>query len=81
VIYESDTTGKRIYFIQYLPQNKIHYSTEGSEGKKVSFGKYFGEYIETIKGTYLIVSDGTYMFSLMADSINEKEMIKILESS
>ena len=43
------------------------------------FGKYTGEFIETEDGNYLIVTDGTYLYSLIGN-VDYEVMKKIISS-
>ena len=77
LLYISDTGGDRIVYYQTLPSVKAHYNSEGGLSENFAFGRYSGEYIETDSSNYLIVTDGTYIYSLIADTASKKELIKM----
>ena len=79
LLYISDTGEDQIVYYQTLPSVKVHYSTEDGLSEKVVFGQYSGEYIETDLSNYLIVTDGTYIYSLIADTASKKEFIKMIQ--
>ncbi len=79
LLYISDTGEDQIVYYQTLPSVKVHYSTEDGLSEKVVFGQYSGEYIETDLSNYLIVTDGTYIYSLIADTAGKKELIKMIQ--
>ena len=67
-----------IYYHQTLPVVNVHYSTEDGIAEKITFGNFTGEFVATRNGTnYLIVTDGTYIYSLVG-SIDKETMIKML---
>ena len=80
--YLSKDSDRDIYYSQYTSTAKYYYSTENERPERVSFGEYSGEYIETDDDNYLIVTDGTYIYSLIAQSgdIGKQELIKMIES-
>lgn len=80
--YLSKDFNKYIYYSQDTSTVKSNYSTENGSSEQVSFGEYSGEYIETDDSNYLIVTDGTYIFSLISQSENvgRQELIKMIES-
>ncbi len=78
-VYLTDTDEHTILYRQSLPELNVHYSTENGKSEKVFFGKYKGEYIITEKCNYLIVTDGTYIYSIISSCIEKKEMIKMIE--
>ena len=65
--------------MQKLPKGANHYSTENGCHEKVSFGNYTGEYVETDSAFYLVVTDGTYLYSLVSDSENKETLINMLD--
>ena len=80
--YRSKDSDVGIYYSQDTSTVKAYYSTENGRSEQVSFGEYFGEYIETGDENYLIVTDGAYIYSLIAQSknIGKQELIKMIES-
>ena len=77
MIYKSKRDNDRLYYCQYLSSINAHYSTEKGTKEKIMFGEYTGEFIETEDGNYLIVTDGTYLYSLIG-SVGSETMINIL---
>ena len=75
----TDTYEHTILYRQSLPELNVHYSTENGKSEKVFFGKYKGEYIITEKCNYLIVTDGTYIYSIISSNIEKEEMIKMIK--
>ncbi|MCR5206142.1 MAG: DUF4367 domain-containing protein [Lachnospiraceae bacterium] len=67
----------RIIYKQTLSEVNVHYSTEDGIHESVSFGYFTGEFITTKDVNYLIVTDGTYLYSLDG-CINKDTMIKML---
>ena len=63
----------RIIYIQGLPYRNYNLSTENGKREVVSFGKYYGEFIVTDRGNYLVVTDGIYIFIIISDEELEKE--------
>ena len=82
VNYLSKDSDGYIYYSQYTSTAKTYYSTENGRSEQVSFGEYSGEYIETDDSNYLIVTDGTYIYSLIAQSgnIGRQELTEMIES-
>ena len=78
IVWESEDNSYLIFYHQYLPSDNVHYSTENGTREKVSFGKYKGEFILSEKCNYLIVTDGIYLYSLMAENIDKETMIKMM---
>ena len=80
--YRSKYFDGDICYLQYTSSLKSNYSTENGRSEQVSFREYSGEYIETDDENYLIVTDGTYIYSLIAQSknIGKQELIKMIES-
>ncbi len=78
IIYKSDVDGLQIAYNQYLPQINIYFSTENGKHENVAFGGFNGEYIETGRSNYLIVTDGVYLYSIIADDIDKQLMIQML---
>ena len=79
ISYVDSFSSDMIYYSQYLPCAKYHYSTENGKSEKVKFGVYSGEYISTEHETYLIVTDGTYLYSIISgEKLNKETMIKML---
>lgn len=81
IIYQSDIDELQISYHQYLPQRNINYSTENGKHEKVAFDRFSGEYIETEGSNYLIVTDGTYLYSIIADDIDKLSMIQMLSEN
>ncbi|MBR5179171.1 MAG: DUF4367 domain-containing protein [Lachnospiraceae bacterium] len=81
-IYQSKEFDGEIYYSQDTSTVKTYYSTENGRSEQVSFREYSGEYIETDDSNYLIVTDGTYVYSLIAQpgNVGRQEMIKMIES-
>ena len=79
LLYISDAGEDQIVYYQTLPSVKVYYSTEDGLSEKVAFGQYSGEYIETDSMNYLIVTDGAYIYSLIADTLNKQELIKMIQ--
>lgn len=73
--------GDRLYYDQYLPILKAHYSTENYEKEEIQFDEYSGWYAETDPEKYLIVTDGTYLYSLIdiAGNVDKQDLIKMLK--
>jgi hypothetical protein len=44
----------------------------------VKFGIFVGEFIETDKSNYLIVTDGVYLYDIIADNMNKDSLIRML---
>ena len=80
ISYKEADFERYINYHQYLPGVKFYYSAENGKIEKVSFGKYSGEYIETYDANYLIVTDGTYIYSLSAESVYKDDLIKMLDN-
>lgn len=82
IYYNTGGSDIEIYYSQDVPSVKHRYSTENGIAEQVSFGEYSGEYIETESENYLIVTDGTYIYSLIAQTkdIGKQELKKIIES-
>ena len=78
IVYDTENSESYINYQQYLPFVKHHYSTENGKSESVSFGKYSGEYIETDDANYLIVTDGTYIYSLISESVYKDEFVKMI---
>ena len=71
-----------IYYIQCLPEQNHHLSTENGMREDVSYGKYTGEYISTDSGNYLIVTDGLYVYILMTDEdISKADLLHMLNKN
>lgn len=79
ITYEKIEGGNQISYIQKLPKGANYYSTENGGREKVSFGKYTGEYAETDSAFYLVVTDGTYLYSLISDIENKDTLINMLD--
>ena len=79
MIYKSKRDNDRLYYCQYLSSINAHYSTEKGTKEKIMFGEYTGEFIETEDGNYLIVTDGTYLYSLIGN-VDYEVMKKIISS-
>ena len=80
IVYINDQ-GDRIFYDQYLPILKAHYSTENFEKEEIQFDEYSGWYAETSTDKYLIVTDGTYLYSLIdiAGNVHKQDLIKMLK--
>ena len=81
IIYTSDLDENDydIYYIQSLPGLKHHLSTENGKHEDVTFGRYYGEYVETDDSSFLIVTDGIYVYILISDEgINKDDLIRML---
>lgn len=80
IVY-TNNQGDRILYDQYLPTLKSHYSTENYLKEKVEFDEYSGWYVETDPEKYLIVTDGTYLYSLIdtTGNIDKQDLIKMLK--
>ncbi len=79
LVYISVDNENQIIYSQALPSVKAHYSTEDGVSEKVVFGRYSGEYVETDFENYLIVTDGIYIYSLVADEVDKQELIKMIQ--
>ena len=81
VLYVSDDEDSdyTISYEQILPGNNPHLSTENGKHEEVSFGEYSGEYVDTDKSNYLIVTDGVYVYILISDEdVNKEDLIRML---
>ena len=78
IVYSSEESENTIIYQQYLPKARPNYSTENSKPEKVSFGIYTGEFVETNHANYLIVTDGTYIYSLIAYNICKDDLAKMI---
>ena len=63
---------------QNLPVVKTNYGSEQGKHEAVSFGNYSGEFIKTSTNNYLIVSDGVYIYSIIASGMDKNTMIRML---
>ncbi len=79
LVYISDIGEYQIIYNQTLPYVTSYYSTEDGLSEKVALGQYSGEYIETDSSNYLILTDGTYIYSLITDVVNKQELIKMIQ--
>ena len=79
MVYKSKKDNDRLNYCQYLPSVNAHYSTEEGTKEKIMLGEYTGEFIETEDGNYLIVTDGTYLYSLIGN-VDYEAMKKIISS-
>lgn len=77
IIYVSND--KHLDYQQYLPNVKYNYGAEIGKHFVVAFGRYSGEFIETEKDNYLIVTDGIYVYSVIAANMDKNIMIKMLQ--
>lgn len=79
IVY-TNNQGDRIIYDQYLPKLISHFSTENVEKEEIQFGEYSGWYAETDPEKYLIVTDGTYLYSLIDNTgnIDKQDLIKML---
>ena len=81
IIFSSDSEEDdfNIYYIQSLPGLKHHLSTENGNHEAVSFGRYYGKYVDTDDSNFLIVTDGIYVYILISDeNINKEDLIRML---
>lgn len=81
IIFSSDSEEDdfNIYYIQILPGLKHHLSTENGKHEEVTFGRYYGEYVDTDDSSFLIVTDGIYVYILISDEgINKEDLIRML---
>ena len=78
ITYAEEGDEDIISYIQYLSGVNIYYGAEEGISEKVSFGKYIGEYIESQSTNYLIVTDGTYLYSIISEKIDKETMMKML---
>ncbi len=79
IMYELNDSNFRISYNQAVPYGAHHFSTENGKSETVSFGEYIGEYVETDKCNYLIVTDGTYLYSLISELEDKETLIKMLD--
>ena len=79
MVYKSKKDNDRLNYCQYLPSVNAHYSTEEGTKEKIMLGEYTGEFIETEESNYLIVTDGTYLYSLIGN-VDYEAMKKIISS-
>jgi|GEM_PF-6002304 len=82
ITYENENGTYRIYYTQTTPAVKHHFDTKNGKHESVFDGKYFGEYVETKDGCYLVVTDGTYLYCLYGDIAgikNKDTLIKMLK--
>ncbi|MBR4344970.1 MAG: DUF4367 domain-containing protein [Lachnospiraceae bacterium] len=79
IVYQSDIDDYRILYSQSLLSMKINYGAEKGEKENVIFGEYSGEFIKTKNGNYLIITDGMYLYSIIASNLSKEEMIKMLK--
>lgn len=77
MVYKSKKGNDRLNYSQYLSSVNAHYSTEDGTKEKIIFGEYTGELIETEESNYLIVTDGTYLYSLIGN-VDSETMKKII---
>lgn len=81
ILYVSDDENSdyTISYEQILLGMNPHLSTENGKHEEVSFGRYYGEYVDTDNGNFLIVSDGVYVYILIsAEDINKEDLIRML---
>ncbi|MBR5177419.1 MAG: DUF4367 domain-containing protein [Lachnospiraceae bacterium] len=78
VTYVNEDDEDRINYNQYLPAVNIYYGAEEGIHENVSFGKYTGEYIDSQSTHYLIVTDGTYLYSIISKKIDKETMMKMI---
>ena len=81
ILYVSDDADSdhTISYEQILPGINPQLSTENGKHEEVSFGRYYGEYVDTDNGNFLIVSDGVYVYILIsAEDINKEDLIRML---
>lgn len=81
IIYESVDQGLQIVYHQDLIKVKRYYNSIDGKHEEVLFGRYSGEYIETTKSNYLIVTDGIYLYSIIADCLNKDDLIKMISET
>ena len=78
IVYESAESGYRIVYHQTLPSVKKNYNSINGRHENVKFGIFVGEFIETDKSNYLIVTDGVYLYDIIADNMNKDSLIRML---
>lgn len=78
IVYESAESGYRIVYQQTLPSVNQYYNSINGRHENVEFGNYVGEFIETDKSNYLIVTDGVYLYDIIADNMNKDSLIRML---
>ncbi len=78
IIYESVNGRHQIVYVQTLPSVKGYYGAENGETESVEMEGYTGQFIKTEKESYLIVTDGVYVYSLIADNIKRNDMMSML---
>lgn len=79
ICYVSKENANIIYYHQSLVSVNTYFSTEKGESKDVSFGGFTGQYIETPKVNYLIVTDGEYLYDVIGD-VDKDILEKIIKS-
>ena len=82
ILYVSDDENSdyTISYEQILLGMNPHLSTENGEHEEVSFGRYYGEYVDTDNGNFLIVTDGIYVYILIScEDINKEDLIRMLQ--
>lgn len=78
ITYAEEESDDIIDYKQYLPFINSYYGAEEGIHENISFGKYTGEYIDSDSTHYLIVTDGTYLYSIISEKIDKETMIKML---
>ena len=78
ITYAEEESDDIIDYKQYLPLINSYYGVEEGIHENISFGKYTGEYIDSDSTHYLIVTDGTYLYSIISEKIDKETMIKML---
>ena len=80
IIYESSQKGYRIVYHQTVSKVNQYFNSIDGKHEKIEFGNFSGEFIETEKSNYLIVTDGVYLYDLVADNMEKDTLIKMLNS-
>jgi len=78
-VSDDEDSDYSISYEQLLPGLNPHLSTENGSHEEVTFGKYYGEYVDTDNGNFLIVTDGVYVYILISDEdINKDDLIRMI---
>ncbi len=83
IYYRTEYSNKKGGYINYkqgILYLNPHFSAEKGIHEDVEFGKYSGEFIVAERSNFLIVTDGVYLYSLMAygSEIDKDTMIKMI---
>jgi len=79
IIYLSDDSNDRIHYSQSLSDVNFYYGAEDGKHEIISFENYSGEFIEDEDDNYLIVTDGTYVYSLIGNA-DKDTFIKMMQN-